>query len=209
MALTLPHERTAVVVIECQNDLIHESKIGTPGIGGALAAAVRDRNVLEHIANVVCAARAAHVPVLYANKESKPGVPTTNAPIFRIGRRHPILLEGTWGAEVHPAIAPVDGDYVIPRFLSVDASYGSSLFGTLRALGRTAIVAMGVSTNFAVEGTVRGAVNRLFEVVVPEDCCASVPDEMHRFSIDRILSLLGTISTSADIVDALGTASRG
>ena len=203
MALELPRDRTAVVVIECQNDLIHESRIGTKGIGGALAAAVRDRNVLEHIANVVRAARAAHVPVLYANKESKPGVPTTNAPIFRIGKRTPILIEGTWGAEVHPALAPVEGDYVIRRFLSVDASYGSSLFGTLRALGRSLIVALGVSTNFAVEGTVRGAVNRLFEVVVPEDCCASVPEEMHRFSIERILSLLGTISTSDEVVRAL------
>jgi nicotinamidase-related amidase len=203
MALTLPRDRTAVVVIECQNDLIHESKIGAAGISGALAVAVRDRNVLDHIAVVVRAARAAQVPVLYANKESKPGVPTTNAPIFRIGRRHPILIEGTWGAEVHPAIAPAEGDYVIRRFLSVDASYGSGLFGTLRALGRTLIVAMGVSTNFAVEGTVRGAVNRLFEVVVPEDCCASVPDQMHRFSIDRILSLLGTISTSDEVVRAL------
>ena len=206
MALTLPRERTAVVVIECQNDLIHESKIGMQGISGALAVAVRDRNVLAHIASVVRAARAAGVPVLYANKESKPGIPTTNAPIFRIGRRHPILLEGTWGAEVHPAIAPVEGDYVIRRFLSVDASYGSSLFGTLRALGRTVIVAMGVSTNFAVEGTVRGAVNRLFEVVIPEDCCASTPDEMHRFSIERILSLLGTIATSEDVVHALDVA---
>jgi len=206
MALTLPRDRTAVVVIECQNDLIHESKIGTGGIGGGLAVAVRDRNVLPHIGNVVRAARAAGVPVLYANKESKPGVPTTNAPIFRIGRRHPILLEGTWGADVHAAIAPAAGDYVIRRFLSIDASYGSSLFGALRALGRTLIVAMGVSTNFAVEGTVRGAVNRLFEVVVPEDCCASVPDEMHRFSIDRILSLLATISTSEEVVHALDTA---
>ncbi len=207
MALTLPRDRTAIVIIECQNDLIHESKIGTGGIGGALAAAVRERSVLDHIAKIVSAARAAQVPVLYANKESKPGVPTTNAPIFRFGRRNPILLEGTWGADVHPAIAPVAGDYVIRRFLSVDASYGSSLFGTLRALGRTLIVAMGVSTNFAVEGTVRGAVNRLFEVVVPEDCCASVPDEMHRFSIDRILSLLGTISTSDEVERALTAAS--
>ena len=139
MALTLPRDRTAVVVIECQNDLIHESKIGTAGIGGALAAAVRERNVLQHIAKVVHAARGAQVPVLYANKESKPGVPTTNAPIFRIGRRNPILIEGTWGADVHSAIAPTGGDYEIRRFLSVDASYGSSLFGTLRALGRTLI----------------------------------------------------------------------
>ena len=203
MALTLPRDRTAVVVIECQNDLIHESKIGTGGIGGALAAAVRDRNVLQHIAQVLRAARAAQVPVLYANKESKPGIPTSHAPIFRIGRRNPILIEGTWGAEVHPGLAPADGDHVIRRFLSVDASYGSSLFGTLRALGRTLVVAMGVSTNFAVEGTVRGAVNRLFDVVVPEDCCASVPDEMHRFSIDRILSLLATISSSDEVVRAL------
>jgi nicotinamidase-related amidase len=203
MALILPRERAAVVIIECQNDLIHESKIGSGGISGALAVAVRDRNVLEHIANVVVAARAAGVPVLYANKESKPGVPTTNAPIFRIGRRTPILLEGTWGADVHAAIAPADGDYVIRRFLSIDPSYGSSLFGTLRALGRSLIIAMGVSTNFAVEGTVRGAVNRLFDVVVPDDCCASVPEEMHRFSIDRILSLLATISTSDEVVRAL------
>ena len=136
------------------------------------------------------------------------GMVTTAKHLLRMGRKNPILLEGTWGAEVHSAIAPAAGDYVIRRFLSVDASYGSGLFGTLRALQRTVIVAMGVSTNFAVEGTVRGAVNRLFEVVVPEDCCASVPDEMHRFSIDRILSLLGTVSTSPAVVQALVASSR-
>jgi gluconolactonase len=205
MALMLPLDRTAVVVIECQNDLIHESRIGSVGIGGALAAAVRERNVLTNIARVLQAARGARVPVLYVNKESKPGVPTTNAPIFRIGKRQPILIEGTWGADVHPLIAPQAEDYVLRRFLSVDASYGSSLFGTLRALGRSVLITMGVSTNFAVEGTVRGAVNRLFEVIVPEDCCASVPHEMHRFSIEHIMPLLATITTSGDLAVALGS----
>jgi len=203
MALTLPLERTAVVVIECQNDLLDESKIGTRGIGGALAAAARERNILAHIGGVLTAARAAHVPVVYANKESRPGLPTGNAPIFRIGKLHPILLEATWGADVHSAIRPQEGDHVIRRLLSIDASYGSGLFGTLRALGRSVLVMMGVSTNFAVEGTVRGAVNRLFEVVVPEDCCASVPAEMHRFSVEHILPLLGTVTTSDAVVAAL------
>jgi len=206
MALTLPLERTAVIVIECQNDLIHESHIGTRGIGGALAAAVKQRNVLAHIASVLDAARHVGVPVLYANKESKPGLPTSGAPIYRIGKRIPILQEGAPGADVHPAIAPRVGDVVIRRFLSVDASYGSALFGTLRALGRSVIVAMGVSTTFAVEGTVRGAVNRLFDVVVPEDCCAGVPEDMHRFSIERILPVLGTVSCSAEVVAALRAA---
>jgi nicotinamidase-related amidase len=63
---------------------------------------------------------------------------------------------------------------------------------------------MGVSTNFAVEGTVRGAVNRLFRTVVVEDCCASVPEEMHRFAIERILPLLGTVTTSDAVIAALG-----
>jgi nicotinamidase-related amidase len=203
MALTLPLERTAVVVIECQNDLIHESHIGTPGIGGVLAAAVQQRQVLTHIAAVLAAARAAGVPVVYANKESKPGIPTSNAPIYRIGRKIPILQEGTAGAQVHPAIAPQAGDLVIRRFLGVDAAYDTSLFGTLHALRRSVLVVMGVSTNFAVEGTVRGAVNRLFDVVVPDDCCASVPEDMHRFSIERILPVLGTVSCSAEVVEAL------
>jgi|SRR5579862_3416328 len=209
MALTLPLERTAVVVIECQNDLIHESHIGARGIGGALAAAVQERGVLANIAAVLDAARAAGVPVLYANKESKPGMPTGNAPIYRIGKRIPILQEGSPGANVHAAIAPRDGDVVIRRFLSIDPSYGSGLFGTLRALGRSVMVAMGVSTNFAVEGTVRGAVNRSFEVVVPEDCCASIPEDMHRFSVERVLPVLATVTRSADVVAALRTNASG
>ena len=203
MPLILPRQRAAVLVIECQNDLVHESRIGSRGVGGALAKMVQERNVLQNIARVLTAARGVGVPILYVNKESKPGVPTTNAPIFRLSARQPILAEGSWGAEVHSAIAPIAGDFVLRRFLGIDASYGSGLFGTLRALQRSVLVAMGVSTNFAVEGTVRGAVNRLFEAIVPEDCCASVPHDLHRFAIERILSLLGTVTSSHEVVEAL------
>jgi nicotinamidase-related amidase len=201
--LQLDPSRCAAVVIECQNDLIHESRIGEGGIGNALATAVRDRNVLASIARVLTAARAAGVPVLYANKESRPGMPAGDAPIYHLARRHPILVEGSWGAEVHVAIAPHAGDQVIRRFLSIDASYASSLYAALRALGRDTMIAMGVSTNFAVEGTVRGAVNRHFRVIIPEDCCASAPDDMHRFAIERILPLLATITDSHQLAAAL------
>jgi nicotinamidase-related amidase len=206
--LRFDRARVAVVVIECQNDLIHENHIGSRGISAALAAAVRDRGVLANIGVVLAAARRGGVPVLYANKETKPGLPVPDAPIYRWSRRQPMLLEGSSGAEVHAAIAPQPGDLVIRRFLGVDASYGSGLFGTLRALRRDVVVAMGVSTNFAVEGTVRGAVNRTLSVVVPEDCCASAPEEMHRFSIERILSLLATISTAAEVASALQEGDR-
>jgi nicotinamidase-related amidase len=201
--LVLDRDRAAVVVIECQNDLIHESRIGERGIGNALATAVRDRHVLRNIGRILAAARAAAVPVLYANKETRPGMPVGDAPIYRMSRKRAILVEGTAGAAVHDAIAPQPGDHVIRRVLSIDASYGSDLYAMLRALGRTTMIAMGVSTNFAVEGTVRGAVNRGLRVVIAEDCCASAPDDMHRFSVERILPLLATISDSASIAAAL------
>ena len=202
-ALELDVAHSAVVVIECQNDLIHASRIGERGIGNALATAVRDRDVLPHIARILTAARRAQVPILYANKESRPGMPVGDAPIYRMSRRQKILQEGTWGAAVHDDIAPQPGDHVLRRVLSIDASYGSDIYGLLRALGRTTIIAMGVSTNFAVEGTVRGAVNRGFRVVIAEDACASAPEDMHRFSIERILPLLATISDSEQIAAAL------
>lgn len=195
--------RLAVLVIECQNDLIHEDHIGRRGISGALAEAVQERGVLAQIARVLDAARASGVPVLYANKEVKPGIPLPDAPLYRWARRAPILLEGTPGAEVHAAVAPRPGDLVIRRFLGIDPSYGSGLFGTLRALGRDAVIVVGVSTNFAVEGTVRGAVNRSLSAIVPEDCCAGVPHEMHRFSIEHILSLLARVSTADEVIAAL------
>lgn len=201
--LELDADRSAVVVIECQNDLIHESRIGEKSIGNALATAVRDRVVLANIARILATARAAGVPVLYANKETRPGMPVGDAPIYRMSRRHPILLEGTWGAAVHDSIAPQPGDHVLRRVLSIDASYGSDIYGLLRALGRSTMIATGVSTNFAVEGAVRGAVNRGFRVIIAEDGCASAPEDMHRFSIERILPLLATISDSHQIATAL------
>jgi nicotinamidase-related amidase len=203
VALNLDRGRSAVVVIECQNDLIHADHIGGRGVSAALAAAVKDRDVLARMARVLAAARAAGVPVIYANKETKPGIPVPEAPIYRWSRRQPLLVEGTAGAAVHADVAPEPGDLVLRRFLGVDPSYGSGLFGTLRALRRDVVVAMGVSTNFAVEGAVRGAVNRSLTVVVPEDCCASAPLEMHRFSIERILSLLAVITNADAVVAAL------
>ena len=204
-ALHIDAGETAVVVIECQNDLVHESKAEGGGIGGALARAVARRGTIEKTARVLAAARAAGAPVLYATIENRPDVPKPRCAIYRWSSGTALLRAGSWGAQVHERIAPVEGDHVINRHLSVDPSYGSSLFATARALGRRTLVLMGVSTNFAVEGTVRGAVNRMFEVIVVEDACASAPDEMHDFSVQRILPLLATVTSADAVVTAFRT----
>jgi nicotinamidase-related amidase len=201
--LTVIPAETAALVIECQNDLIHESRAEGRGVSGALARAVLRRGVLDRIREVLDAARRAGVPVLYATIENRPGVPKPSCAIYRWSSGSDLLRPGSWGAQVHDAIAPLAGDHIINRHVSVDPSYGSSLFPTLHALGRRRIIIMGVSTNFAVEGTVRGAVNRMLDVIVVEDGCASAGDDYHEFAVTKILPLLATVTSAAVVVEAL------
>lgn len=197
-------QNAALLVVELQNDLVHPSLCETSGLSGALARAVRDRRVLDHAAGVIDVCRARRIPVVYLTKERHPSLPwPDHAPIYRRARE-PILVHGTWGADVVEHLKPADADLVIPRFTSLDPSHGSTLWATLRSLGVDTVVVAGVSTTLAVEGTARAAANRGYRVIVLEDCCASVPEEWHRFSVDNVLPLIAEVTTSARFAGMLG-----
>ena len=200
--LLLDPDRAALCLVEMQNDIVHESRIESGGIGGVLAAQVEKRGVIPKLQRLLAAARARRVPVLYINFCGKPGFPRPNTRLHRRSGRTPTLIEGTWGVEIHAALAAAPEDFVLERTVGVDGSYGTQLYPVLRMLGRTTMLMTGVSTNLAVEGIVRASVNRGFDMVVIEDCCASYPDEWHRFSIENIMPLLATV-TSADAVLAV------
>jgi nicotinamidase-related amidase len=196
--------RAALCIVEMQNDVIHESKIGERGIGGVLAMQVRKRGVIPRLQALAAAFRARGVPVLYVNFALKPGFPRPRTRLHQRSQRTPMLVEGTWGSRVHEDLAPRAEDFVLERTVGIDGSYGTQLYPVLRQLGRTTMVMTGVSTNLAVEGIVRASVNRGFDLVVVEDCCASYPDEWHRFSIENILPLISTVASAAEVLAALG-----
>lgn len=202
-ALELEAERCAVCVVEMQNDIVHESNIGQRGIGGVLAEQVQKRGVIAKLQRVLGVARDRGVPVLYINFCLKPDFPKPNTLLHRRSRKKPTLVEGTWGVEVHDELKPQPQDFVLERTVGVDGSYGTQLYPVLRALRRTTMIMSGVSTNLAVEGVVRASVNRGFDVVVMEDCCASYPDEWHRFSVENIMPLIARVTDSEAVVSAL------
>jgi nicotinamidase-related amidase len=137
--------------------------------------------------------------VIYLTKERHPSLPwPDHAPIYRSAHT-PILVHGTWGADVVEQIKPSETDIVLPRFTSIDPSHGTALWSILRNLSVETVILAGVSTTLAVEGTARAAANRGYRVVVLENCCASVPDEWHRFSVENILPLIAEVTTSARI----------
>jgi len=204
--IQLPVERAALLVVELQNDIVHQSNIGKKGFRGVLAAQVERRGVLPKVAALIDAAHGAGVPVGYVNYARKPDFPRPNTLLHRRTAAEPTLIEGTWGAEPHAAVAPSERDFVFTRCVAVDGSYGTQLFPVLRMLRRDALLICGVSTNLAVEGIVRAAVNRGFEMFVIEDCCASYPDEWHEFSVRNILPLLATVTTATAVLTALRAA---
>ena len=204
MALELAADRCALLVVELQNDMVHESNVGKRGLAGRLAPEVARRGILGKTAGVLEAARAAGVPVLYVNVCVKPGFPRPPAPIYkRLAKGPQALLEGTWGAEVHERVAARPEDFVLCRTVSFDGSYGTQLYPMLRMLGRSVLMILGISTNFAVEGIVRASVNRGFEIVLIEDCCASISQEMHDWSVANIMPVFATVTSSAEVIAEL------
>jgi nicotinamidase-related amidase len=197
--LSLDADRAALCLVEMQNDIVHESNVGKRGLRGVLAAQVQKRGVIARLRALVAAARERGVPVVYVNFALKPGFPRPNTLLHRRSQREATLIEGTWGAEIHPELAATPADFVLVRTVGVDGSYGTQLYPVLRQLGRSTMLMTGVSTNIAIESIVRASVNRGFDMVVVEDCCASYPDEWHRFSIENIMPLLATV-TNADAV---------
>jgi len=194
-----------MLVIELQNDLCAGARAEKRGLSGALARAVRDRGVLKKLAPVLDACRARAVPVIYLTKERHPAIPPPgNGPsIYRRAGSEPSLVHGTWGAQVVDEIKPQEGDLVLPRFTSIDPSHGTELWAICESLRLDTLVLAGISTTLAVEGTARTAANRGYRVLVIEDCCASVPDEWHEFSVTNVLPLIAEVCSSDDVRVAL------
>jgi nicotinamidase-related amidase len=196
--------RCAVLVVELQNDMVHESQIPQEGLGAALAEQVQTRGILPRVATLLATARELSVPVFYINVANRPGVPRPRARIYQIAEKHgPTLVADTWGAATHETVTPGPDDFVLERTLSVDGSHGTALYPLLSQLRRDQLILTGISTTLAVEGLVRASLNRGLECWVAEDCCASFPHEWHEWSIRNVLPLLATITNAEDLQAAL------
>lgn len=169
--------QSVLLVMDMINDLIHPDG---PNATTYAPIIVRE-GILERTAALIARARAAGVRVGYVRVGFSPDYVQCppNSPVFSGARSRGIFRLGTWGTEVHPAIAPQEGDLDIVKH-RVSPFYGTSLEPTLRALGTRRLLLTGVSTNGVVHTGVREAHDRDYEAVVVEDCCAGATDEEHR-----------------------------
>ncbi|MGY1840201.1 MULTISPECIES: cysteine hydrolase family protein [unclassified Modestobacter] len=203
--LNLDATTTAVLVIDMQNDnVLPEGAFADFGA----AAHAAEQNVVENVATVLAAARAADVAVVHNRIVAYPGRPSggTNAPIFRLIGPESLLL-GSWGAAPVDGLQPVGDELDLLR-IRMSAFNGTALDTVLRNYGVTAVVIVGVWTNMAVEHTARDAADHGYEVTVVSDATSSINAEWQHAALNFALTNIATIATTAEVQQAFGTGTR-
>lgn len=188
----------ALVTQECQNGVL-----GEQAVFPALVEAARGE-VISNIARVVKAARGAKVPVVHAiaaRRDDFAGY-NANARLFGAARASGVsLAPGSDATQVIKEIGTDPSDISSVRMHGIGPMWGTDLDPTLRNLGVSTIVAVGVSVNVGITNLVMDAVNSSYQVVLVRDAVTGVPPEYAEQMIDNTLSLLATVATTDQVLE--------
>jgi biuret amidohydrolase len=188
---------TALVLQEVQNGVVGEES-ALP----MLATEAKKVGVVEHCAELARTARAAGVPVVHCTAETRADRKgaNRNARLFMGAQKSPVDLTPGSAAVQPPAEIGVDpGDLVLPRHHGLGPMTGTELDPVLRNLGITPIVGVGVSVNVGMTNFAFDAVNRGYQFVMPRDAVAGVPAEYAEAVLENTLSLVATLTTTAEV----------
>jgi nicotinamidase-related amidase len=193
-ALALDAKRTALLVMDYQNDIV------------ALLPAEEREPLLNRAASLVAAARQAGVPVVYVAVRFRDGYPEVSAQSrFAAVKQMGIVREGTPGAEIHARVAPRPGEVVVTK-RRVGAFSTTDLETVLRAKDVHTLVLAGIATSGVVLSTVRWASDMDYQLVVVADACADRDAEVHRVLTQKVLPTQATVVSTAEALQALGSA---
>ena len=189
--------QSALLLMECQ-----EGVIGAGAHLGELAAAVARHDTVRHIARVLAAARRARVPVVHclmAQRLDRAGS-TANCRLLAVGRKGPAtLVPGSAGHAPVAALAPREGEWMMSRYHGLTPFHATELDQLLRNSGVRTVVATGVSVNVGILGLTLEAVNAGYQVVIPREAVAGVPDDYVDAVLEHTLGLLATITRVDDV----------
>jgi nicotinamidase-related amidase len=188
--------KSVYLVLDMENDLVHDDG---PSGKSPMGQQVRDRGIIAKTAEAIKKARAAGILVGYVRVGFSPEYQECprNSPVFALAPKNGLFKLGSWGTEVHPALAPQAGDLMVVKH-RVSPFYSTTLEAQLRAQGITKIYCSGVSTQAVVQATVRDGHDRDYEMVVLEDCCSAHSVEEHNNSIGSIKRFC-TVTTSTEV----------
>lgn len=147
-----------------------------------------------NLAKLMRRARAQNVPVVYVND---------NFGRWRSDFRATVdhcLNRPVPGREIVRQLQPTEEDYFVlkPKH---SGFFSTGLETLLKYLGTRKLIITGIATNICVLFTANDAYMRDFEIHVPQDCCAAMTEEIHRFSLEQIQDILKSDTSPSDGID--------
>jgi nicotinamidase-related amidase len=166
---------------------------------------VKGGDLLQRLSTAINAARAAHIPVIYAVvtfRKDYPEISPDNRSFAGIRNYRSPAQETTAAELIHPAIAPQPSDIVVTK-RRISAFTGSDLELILRSQGIRHLVLGGVATSGVVLSTVREAADKDYILTVLSDCCAEGDEEVQKVLLSKVFPRQADVVTAEEWITAL------
>lgn len=214
--LVIDLERTAIVVIDMQNDFCTQGG-WVDHIGGDYQS---DRAPIEPLRQLLPALREAKVPVIWVNWGNRPdlaNMPPNQIHLYKpkghgtgLGDPLPqgrgnVLEKDAWAAAVVDELQPLPGDTLVDKY-RISGFWDTPLDSILRNLGTRTILFAGVNTDQCVLHSLTDANFLGYGCVLVSDCCAtSSPAFCTEATIWNVKKCFGFVADSQQVLQALHT----
>jgi nicotinamidase-related amidase len=212
--ITFDAARTAIVVIDMQNDFCHpDGWLAHIGVDVTPA-----RAPIDPLTTLLPIARNAGVPVIWVNWGNRqdranlsPGIlhvynPDGNG--IGIGDKLParnaeVLQAGSWSAQVVDELTVEPGDMRVDKY-SMSGFHDTLLDSILRSLNITTLLFAGVNADQCVLCTLQDGNFRGYDCLLLEDCSATTsPEFCMQATLYNVRQCFGFVCNSAEITQQL------
>lgn len=115
----------------------------------------------------------------------------------------PSVNDPSW--QIDDAIAPKPGELVLSKTSSGPLN-STKLDQTLHNLGIESLIITGLTTDVCVTQTARETADRGFQVIIAEDACTTLSEEMHRGALQCFQIAFGRVKKTNEILGLLASA---
>lgn len=222
-AVTLDLQRTAVVVVDMQNDFCHpQGWLASVGVDVTAA-----QQPVQPLLGLLPVLRRQGVPVVWLNWGNRPDrlnlspallhvynpdgqsvglggvVPGAPAPSAATGGHHAVLEKGAWGAAIYAPLKAEPGDIAVDKS-RMSGFWDTPLDSILRNLQVQTLLFAGVNADQCVLATLMDANFLGYDTLLLEDCSATTsPDYCWQATLYNVRQCFGFTLRGTDLLEAL------
>lgn len=202
MALSIEKSKTALLVMDVQNDITAPDAPMAVQMG--FAQMIEKTGMFKNLRKLMDACRKHGVLVVHVLIDLEAG----NQPrwphrgqFFKMVAGGNVCKRGTPGGAVNSAVAPIPGEPIVYKCI-FSSFVSSDLQKVLDGHGITDLILTGVSTDAVVESTAWDANDRGFSNILATDCCICGSEEAHEITVRRMAGRCD-LATADEIIAAI------